>query len=146
MDSLLFPILIAFSVALGGWAAARLALERTQRGRRKLAQRLSMEGRGTDVGGLDPIGSIVREVPVVGVPPWLAKQPLVKLLHRRLVQALPQTTLPRFVGIAGGLGVATYMVTFVIGDSLLVSAACGAAAAYLPFFWLRHKRSARQSP
>jgi tight adherence protein B len=144
MAQLLFPILVALTTALAAWGVARVVLERTSPDRRKLARRLSNEGR-YDAPALDSsIGSVVREVPVLGVPPWLGRQPFIQALHRHLLQAFPQMTLPRFFAISSAMGLAAVAVTFLVGDSVVVSLAAGGLATYLPLFYLGQKRGHRQ--
>jgi len=144
MDQLLFPILIALAAAFAAWGVARVVLDRADGDKRKLAQRLSTEAR-YDAPALDStIGSVVREVPVLGVPTWLARQPFIQTLYRHLVQAFPQMTLPRFFALSVSMFLAVTAVAFVVGDSVTVALAVGLVAGYLPLFVLRQKRAHRQ--
>jgi tight adherence protein B len=144
MNELLFPILIALAAAMAVWGVARVLVDRASGEKRKLAARLSNENR-LETPSLDStFGTIIREVPVLGVPQWMARLAFIQALHRHLLQTFPHTTLPRFMAISALLGVAAAGVAFAIGDSVMVASAGGLLAAYLPLFYLRQKRVLRQ--
>jgi tight adherence protein B len=139
---LLFPGIIAFSVGLLIWGLFRMMADPASREKRKLAERLSMEGR---VSGTDPVArSIVRRMDVVGLPPRVAAHPAVQALNRRLIQAFPRFTLVKFLWIAVASGCVGWLVALAVSGSLLVSLGGFAFGTYIPFFVLNSKRNKRQ--
>src|SRR3954467_15862100 len=102
MESLIFPILIALTVGMGCWGLTRVFPDENRGQRKKLAQRLSTEGKvGATMAGPEN-RQIVLQLDVAGLPPFLARQPIIQRLHRRLIQAYPRLTVVRFLGIAAG--------------------------------------------
>src|SRR5215203_229705 len=101
---LLLPILIAATVALLIWGVTRLFTDGTKRERKRLAERLSTEGKA------DPLENgnrpITRQLEVVGLPPALARQPFIQALNRHLLLAMPGTSLARFLTLAVTAGCA----------------------------------------
>src|SRR5688500_18246773 len=96
MIDLLLPILVAASVATFAWVGVAAVAGATGGQRRKLQQRLTVDNRTDGLaanGGL----SITVQLEVTGVPKFLARQPLIQRLNRRLVQAYPDRTLVRFL-------------------------------------------------
>ena len=142
MDGLLFPILIASSVALLIWGLTRALTDGSKRQRKKLAARLSNEGR------VDPIESgtrqITRQLDVVGVPPFLARQPFIQGLNRHLIQAWPGQRLGRFLTLAASAGFCGLFVGYVVSGSAMIALPAGAVALYVPFLVLGRKRNKRQ--
>jgi tight adherence protein B len=141
-DTLLLPGLIAMAVGLGIWGIIGAFGGRTLE-QKKLSQRLGGEP-GGDGELSEQFKPILRLTAVVGVPPWLATKPAVQALNRKLLQAVPGANLGRFLLLAVGMGFATFFVAFAVGGSFWVSVVGGAAAAYLPFFYLNFKRNKRQ--
>jgi tight adherence protein B len=142
MDALLFPILIAGSVALVVWWAAQLLGELLSADRKKLKERLS------DISLSDPIqarrNSIVVQMEAGGVSHALAQFRIFQKLYRDLLQAWPGVSLVQFLIIgATGATVLFASVTTVL-DSLFLGAVAGAAGGYLPFAILLAKRARRQ--
>jgi tight adherence protein B len=141
----LLPILIATSAALFCWGLFRVFAGGEGRQRRRLAQRLSNEGRpGVTLASTEVRPTLIRaEVP--GVPPALAGTPLIQALNRRLAQAYPTVSVMRFLAIAGGAAAGGFLLGFLfsigsLGIGLLVGGVFGIA----PFVLLGRRRAKRQ--
>src|SRR2546423_7540644 len=104
MDGILFPLLAAAAVTLLIVGGMRIATILVKGERRKLHQRLSNDER--PISGIeDAHRSITVQMEAAGLPPGFAKHPLVRTLHKRVVQAWPDMTLLRFLAIASASGV-----------------------------------------
>jgi tight adherence protein B len=143
MDGLLFPILIAAAVMLLIWSVARLAAGGPERQKRKLAERLSTEGRH-DGRPETEVRPITLRLEVVGLPPFLADQPFIQALNRRVVQAFPNTSLQKFLMISLIMGFTGMFTAFGLTGSMLMTTTITLASAYLPFMYLNRKRFKRQ--
>ena len=147
MDDTLLSILIAAAATLAFYGLAQLFTGGPERHKRKLAARLSSEGRGEAYGNADGPAegrSIVRQTAVVGLPPALAAHPIVQALNRRLIQAYPKLPMSRFLAFVGSLGLFGTVIAFAFGASGPVSLGIGGLFGYIPFFLLGHKRDKRQ--
>jgi tight adherence protein B len=143
MTDFLLPILVAASVATFAWVGVAAAVSAGGGQRRRLQQRLTLDSRPDGIaanGGL----SITVQLEVTGVPAFLARQPYVQRLNRRLVQAYPDRTLVRFLVRAATYAVAAGGLTLLVTTSLPVGVVAGLAAGYVPFLMLNAKRLKRQ--
>src|SRR4051794_3334916 len=120
MDGLALPIIIALAIGLLIWGLFKILANPEGRERKRLAQRLSNEGKLAAPVGFEN-KTIVRQVEVVGLPPALARQPFVQKLNRALMQAYPGTTVPKFLAIAVGGCLGALILSFAVVGSPLVS-------------------------
>lgn len=141
MDQLLV-ILIAFSVAALAWAVFHAATSASAGRRRKLHDRLSIEGRsGSQSGASRPL-TLSAGVPAL--PRALRKLPLLVTFQRRLLQASPYLTLTKFFVTTVVVSAFVSTMAGMLGGPLM--ALLGAAfGAYLPFFVISAKRVRRQA-
>ena len=144
MDGMLLPILVAAAVATFVWAVVAAVTGSGRGTRRKLAQRLSVEGRQDGSAGALGNRSILVQLEITGLPEFLVRRPFIQRLNRHLIQAYPERTLPRFLGTAAVAALACGGVTLLVTTSVPVGLAVGAAAGYVPFFLLGAKRAKRQ--
>src|SRR3954469_15861239 len=141
----LLSILIAAAAALFCWGLFRVLVGGEGRQRRRLAQRLSNEGRPGGVSLASEARPVLIRADVPGVPPGLAKTRVVQALSHSLMQAYPAMTVPRFMALAAGAGAAGFLLGFLVsvgalGVALLVGGVFGA----VPFFLLGRRRAKRQ--
>src|SRR5690242_9220411 len=102
MSGLLFPILIASTVALLVWWAIGLIGSVADRDGRRLQQRLS-----TTTSRKVASAALSITLPEDGrMPDFLARKPFFQTVARKLLQVSPDTTLQRFLIIVGACGVA----------------------------------------
>jgi tight adherence protein B len=141
MDGLLLPILVAATVATAAWGVVALVTGAGGGQRRKLKKRLSVEGRDEFT---TAARSIVLELKVTGLPPFLARRPFVQRLNRRLLQAYPDRSLGKFLGITIGLSVGIGAISLLVTASFLLGGVGAVAGAYLPFLLLNMKAANRQ--
>src|SRR4051794_34767601 len=132
MDGLAIPIIVALAIGLGIWGLFKLLANPEGRERKKLAQRLSTEGKLAAPVGFET-RTVVRQVEVVGLPPALARQPFIQKLNKALLQAYPGTTVPRFLAVAAGGCFGGLVLAFAFTGSPLVSLVAAALGLYLPF-------------
>ena len=148
MPDLALPALAATSVGLFAYGAAQLAAALFDPDRKKLAARLSgVESGGgptslnaaavrlTYDDGEDAKGALAR---------LAARSPFLRDLRKQVIQAYPDATLEKFLLIAAGAGVATFMVFTVITATFLVGLIAGGLGFGAPFLLLSHKRAGRQ--
>ena len=144
MDGMFLPILVAAAVAIFVWAVVAAVAGSGRGVRRKLQQRLSVEGRQDGSAGAAGGRSIIVQLEVQGLPEFLARRPFIQRLNRHVVQAYPDQPLVRFLAKAAAYAVVFGTVTLLITTSLPVGLAAGAAAGYVPFFLLGARRAKRQ--
>src|SRR5687768_11707613 len=103
MNGILLPILVAATVATFVWGIVALVSGAGGGRQRKLKKRLSVEGRDefANLTGR----SIVIQLQVTGLPPFLARRPFVQRLNRRLLQAYPDRSLGKFLAKAAVIAV-----------------------------------------
>ena len=142
MDGLLLPILVAATVAALAWGVVALVTGAGGGQRRNLKKRLSVEGRD-EVSAITG-RSIVVELKVSGVPPFLARRPFVQALNRRLLQAHPDRSLGRFLLKAVVYAAVIGGVSLLLTASFLFGSVGTAAGGYLPFLMLNLKAAKRQ--
>lgn len=143
MDGLALPIIISLAIGLLIWGLFKMLANPEGRERKRLAQRLSNEGKLAAPVGFEN-KTIVRQVEVVGLPPALARQPFIQKLNRALMQAYPGTTVPKFLSIAAGGCFGGLILSFAVIGSPLISLVAALLGLYLPFFFLARKRGKRQ--
>jgi tight adherence protein B len=143
MDGTILYILIAAVAALFGLGMVFLMQGLTSGEKRKLSQRLGNDDR-VDANAATRQSIVIHQMESAGLPPALAKIKLLQSLHGRVIQAFPELPLVRFLLIVSGLAFVSFLVTWVVADSLLIGVVAGALAGYLPFFAMNSKRSKRQ--
>ncbi len=142
MEALILPSLIAATVGSFVWGIIHALTGGEGIRRRKLAQRLSNETRAEQVSAV--ARSITIQTEVTGLPEFVAQQAFIQRLHRRLIQAFPDTSLGRFLSLAGGIAVTVFLLVALISAALLPGLVAGVVAGYIPFFVVNTKRSRRQ--
>ncbi|HEX2971969.1 MAG TPA: type II secretion system F family protein [Tepidisphaeraceae bacterium] len=140
LGQLILLIALAAALATFGIAQAVIALLHTDR--QKLQQRLTSDWH-SDVDALLNRSVMVRPE-LKGIPPLLARYPLVRSLNRRLLQAYPEARLTRFLMLAGLVGIVLLSLVTLAVDSLLIGLIAGVIGAWLPMLVINHKRSHRQ--
>src|SRR4051812_37117016 len=98
MDGMIIPILVAFSVALFVFVVVQLVATLTDGEKRKLKQRLSVEGR--DNGNANANRSITLQQADMGV---LGGFKIVQKLGRRLMQAYPDASINKCLMLMFGM-------------------------------------------
>ncbi|HEX8912018.1 MAG TPA: type II secretion system F family protein [Humisphaera sp.] len=141
--TLIVPLMVAAACALGAWGLFGLA-RGPDKEKRRLAERLGSDTAAAADEVSDQFRPLLRKTTVAGVPPWLADNPLVQSLNRKLLVALPSVSFPRFLLVAAGMAVTTLFVAFAAGGNVWVSLVGGGFAGYLPFMYLNAKRGKRQ--
>src|SRR3954466_10012314 len=143
MDGSSLPILIALTVALAAVGFWQLAQSVVNPDKRRLAERLSSEGKIEDVASTTR--SITMQLEAEGFTAKLVRFGFFQRLYRRLLQAYPNMPLSRFLAIVAGLVVVLGAITFVVsGGAWIVTAVAAFIAGYIPFVVLSAKRSRRQ--
>src|SRR5438105_15461347 len=97
MDGSLLYILIALVAALFVLGVIFLIQGFTDDDKRKLSQRLTAGEDRVDANAVSRRSIIMQQMESAGLPPGLAKIPALQALHRRLIQAYPDLSLPRFL-------------------------------------------------
>jgi tight adherence protein B len=140
----LLSILIATAAALFCWGLFRVLAGGEGRQRRRLAQRLSNEGR-PGVSLAAEVRAVLIKAEVSGVPAGLARTRAVQALGRRLMQAYPGMSVQRFLTLAGGAAAAGFLLGFLgsVG-SLAVGLLVGGVFGVAPFLLLGRRRAKRQ--
>src|SRR5262245_50075163 len=141
MEELLFPILVALTVAAFGWWLTQFATDVLRGERKKIAQRLTSEY--GDVYAAQR-RSILLQLEASGFSGSLARMAFFQKLYRNLIQAFPNVSLTQFLATASVLAVVSFLLGTVVFDSVLIGLASGAGAGYLPFMVLAGKRARRQ--
>jgi tight adherence protein B len=142
MDGLLLPIVVAALVATLAWGVVALVNGAGGGQRRKLKKRLSVEGRDEFAGAAGR--SIVVELKVSGLPPFLTRRPFVQALNRRLLQAYPDRSLGKFLAKAVIYCVAVGGLSLLLTASFPIGFIGAAAGGYFPFLLLNLKAAKRQ--
>jgi tight adherence protein B len=142
MDGTTLMLLIAASVALLVFAASQMFATMMSPERRKLQERLAATTPIASTFVQRPI--TVKAEEVTGVAGALLALPGMQKLNRKLLQAWPERSLPKFLGIALALASLVFFVATGVFDSLFVGSIGGAMAGFIPFLVLSQKRSRRQ--
>jgi tight adherence protein B len=146
MDGLLIPIFVAGAVATFVWGLTVVFSSGARKQREKLTERLSNEGgqEQQNQAFANNSKSIVLQTAVEGVPAFLAQQPFVQRLNRKVTQTYPTRTLGKFLMIALIAGAVFGGISLVISTSKLVGLLGFAVGFYAPFVLMNMKRSKRQ--
>src|SRR4051794_23658169 len=139
MDGMIIPILVAFSVALFVFVVVQLVATLTDGEKRKLKQRLSVEGR--DNGNANANRSITLQQADMGV---LGGFKIVQKLGRRLMQAYPDASINKCLMLMFGIAIAAGGITFIVTANPLIAIAAGLGAGYVPVIVINSKRTRRQ--
>jgi len=137
---MLLPIIIAVAIALVGFTASQVFVGSGEK--KRLKDRLTLSQQDDPLYAQKAI--LLRQMEAKGISGILARISLFQSLYRKLMQAWPDVSLGRFLGISVGMAVFTFLLCAAIMDSLLLGFVCGAAAGYLPFMVLGMKRNRRQ--
>ncbi len=144
MDTWQLILLIFLTAAMFAWGAAQLALDWLNDDRKKISRRLNSDGH-SDVDSLlgrRTATSVVLQIK--GLPPVLARSRFFQNLNRKLIQAYPDASLIRLLGICG----ATWMVGFVLVASTMESVFAGlvggSVLGYMPIMFVNGRRARRQ--
>src|SRR5438034_2222196 len=101
MDGIFFPMLIAAAVAMLALGVTRVVRAFLDGEKRKISERLSTDAR------FDPADASARAIRIQleqdELPPLLSRLRIFNTLHRHVTQALPNTTVIRFLTVAGAL-------------------------------------------
>jgi tight adherence protein B len=140
MNGMLLPILIALTVILVVWSATQGILVLIKGDKRKLKQRLSQEGHSGDA---HQQASVVKQTEAPGLSGRLARLTFLNNLNRRLLQAYPDVSFARFLGLCAAAGLLSLFIALAIAP-IWIALLLGAGAAYLPIAILNAKRAKRQ--
>ncbi|HTL30918.1 MAG TPA: type II secretion system F family protein, partial [Tepidisphaeraceae bacterium] len=88
--------------------------------------------------------SIMMQTEVEGISGMLTRWAPMQALHRRVIQAFPDTSLAKFLTIAGAMFGAAFLIMTGVTDSFTVGAVAGAIGGYIPFLALSQRRGKRQ--
>src|SRR5829696_6504123 len=100
MDDI-FPILVAVTVAMLVWGVTVLVINLVKNEKGKLSERLS--GTSGTTGSSTTAASIVVQSDTEGLAPFLARNGMMRGLHRQLIHAYPEASLVRFLGLSAGI-------------------------------------------
>src|SRR4051812_22223963 len=133
MESLYVPILIAAAVALLVWGVSTAIKGLINGEKRKLQQRLTVEGQGQRMGGgpggAGGAGGLASQLPLSitrnqdaasGASAMLVRWRPLEGLHRLVVQSYPNMNVTTFTCIAGGCAFTMFMVLFAMTENLVI--------------------------
>jgi len=145
MDSLMVPILVAAAVALFAFSIMQLIRGALDPSRRKLSERLSGEGRGSDasISSHQQARSIVQSQ-ATGVDARLIEFAVFRSLYKTLLQSYPEMKLIRLLQFMAGTAAVLFLVIFALSGSLLVAGVAGVIGCYAPLAVVTAKRNRRQ--
>jgi tight adherence protein B len=135
-------VLIALSAALAAWAIAQIIFSYFSTDKSRIQQRLSNNWRPDIAASLNKPVTISLEMKEM--PAFLARSAYMQRLYRKLVQAYPDAKLTAFLSLCGGMGLACFVLVFLIVDSFtggMFALVCGV---YAPIVFLNGKRARRQ--
>lgn len=139
MESI-FPFILAAAVALFAWVVSR-ALFGNGDQRKRVSQRLSDDGKNYTTVGENR--SILIQNEQSSLAKALARKTYFQKVQRQLLVAWPTMSLSRFVIVATTLGVCVLVVLCMLVDSPMLALCGGAAAWYVPFFFLGSRANKR---
>lgn len=142
-NTVLFVMLIVAAAGLAAWGGAQLVMRLLSRDKRRIQERLTTTQPTDQVSGFQGSVTLQRAEPE-GLNGTLARFPILRGIQRHLMQASPETSLVKFVGIAGGIGLAAMLVTGAMMDSAMAGVLAGAAGFYLPVMIIKSKGARRQ--
>lgn len=140
----LLSILIALVVALLVWGGWQIALTLTAGQKRKLKQRLAGDSSLPGTARAPLPRSITLQREAAGLSGVLARLTIFEGLHRKLVQAYPDTTLVRFLAVAGWMAMGAFFLVALIFGSPVLGLIGGVIGGYIPFLMLSRRRGNRQ--
>jgi tight adherence protein B len=143
MNGITLAIIIALAVAMVGLAIAQIVANMLSPERRKLKARLSPTGAATQDMTAERKAILMQSQSVEGAT-GLLRIGFFNKLNRSLLQAFPETSMAKFLGIAAALGLGGFIVVGGFFMSLLLGGITGLVGFYLPFFVLGMKRNRRQ--
>jgi tight adherence protein B len=143
MDGNLLYILIASVATLFIAGLFFLIQGLTDDDKKKLAQRLGGDER-VDGATVTRRSIVIQQMESAGLPPVLARVPILQKLQSCLIQAYPDLPITRFLLIIVAMGVVTFFLAWLLADSILAGIIAGPIAAYLPIFMVNSKRAKRQ--
>ena len=145
MQAIVLPALAASSAGLLVYGTAQAMIAALNPERRRLAQRL---GGGDSSSGTVAISSsqVVRLVNADpdDVPGLLGRFKPLRDLNRAVMQAYPQMTLKRFLGISAACGAGGFLVVTALTATFLVGFVAMVMGAAAPYVLLVRKRGSRQ--
>jgi tight adherence protein B len=143
MNDLLFPILVAVTVVLFVWGIGQILGGLTDE-KKKLAQRLSGEGKSS--GGFDPstLTVVRRQTVISGVSGVLARVPLMESLALKITRTWPSFSLAKFAFVSIGLAVVAFVAATLVSDAAVMGVGAGAVAGILPLLILNNRQGAQE--
>ena len=144
MDTWQLILLISLAAAMLAWGAAQLVLDWFNDDRKKISRRLNADGH-SDVDtllGRRSATSVVLQIK--GLPPVLARSSFFQGLNRKLIQAYPDASLVRFLGICGAFAVVGFVLVASTMESLLAGFVGGVVLGYIPIIFINARRGRRQ--
>ncbi|HEV8604426.1 MAG TPA: type II secretion system F family protein [Tepidisphaeraceae bacterium] len=135
-------LLIALSASMAAWAIAQLIFSYFSTDKSKIQQRLSNNWRPDIAGSLNKPVTISLEMKEM--PAFLARSAYMQRLYRKLVQAYPDAKLTAFLSLCGGVGLACFVLVFLIVDSFTGGMFAFLCGVYAPIVFLNGKRARRQ--
>ncbi len=142
MDGNFLFILVAIAGSLlvfGVWQIVSAVMDPE---RKKLQERLSTENR-IDLNSMTN-RSLMMQTDVKGISGLLTRWSPMEQLHRRVIQAFPETSLAKFLTIAAVMCGFCFIILTGVTRSFTVGAIAGAIGGYIPFLALAQRRNKRQ--
>jgi tight adherence protein B len=138
MQQLLFPILVAATVALLVWGVAQVVAAGTSRARRRVAERLGGDGGRNARPGQErsSSSSILIHADQTAFARALTRKGFFQRVQRRLAVVWPSVTVSKFVVISASAGFAGAFVSAALFASPLLPPALGIACTCAPFMFL----------
>ncbi|MGA2496650.1 MAG: type II secretion system F family protein [Tepidisphaeraceae bacterium] len=144
MDTWQLILLISLAAAMLAWGAAQLMIDWCNDDHRKISRRLNSDGHSevdTLLGRRNATSVVLQ---IKGLPPVLARSSFCQNLNRKLIQAYPDASLVRLLGICGLLAVIGFVLVASVMESLLAGLVGGTVLGYLPLMFINARRGRRQ--
>lgn len=142
MQDLIFPTIVALSVASAVWALAQFVASRISSDNKRIKHRLSVEHSATLETSVHR--PLVVQSDAKGLSAVLARQPVFNSIYRVLIQTWPEMPLTRFIGITLGSGLGMFAIIGAMFDSAPMGVVAAMLGMYVPFLVLTAKRNGRQ--
>lgn len=139
----MFPALIAIAIALFAFAAWQAVQSVFNSEKRRLAERLSSEGKYTETAA-GAVKSITMKTEPEGLAAILTKISLIDSLNRALMHAWPGLSVTAYLVMTVVMVIAMLCMGFLFTGSLIVAGISALLGAYIPFVLLTGKRNKRQ--
>lgn len=139
MNGMIIPILVACSVAMIVFVTTQLIAKLTDKEKRKLKERLSIENRDGLNDGTNR--SITLQQQDLGM--FSGFKP-VEGLSRRLMQAYPDASVQKFMGLMVGCALLVGLIVLTFTVNPVIAALAGIGAGYVPMIVLNNRRARRQ--